>query len=182
MISFQKCTTTEELTQILTLQQANLPIAITKEEEQKEGFLTVDHDLTLLTKMNEVCPHIIAKKDRQVVGYALSMHPQFGDEIPVLLSMFEQMEKVSNDLKDASFLKNYLVMGQVCIDKAHRKQGIFRGLYQKMLNEYIPTFSCIVTEVNLRNTRSLEAHYAVGFELLYEHSSGGQDWALIYLK
>ncbi|MEL6812831.1 MAG: GNAT family N-acetyltransferase [Bacteroidota bacterium] len=181
-IRYKLVSTSEELQQILSLQKDNLPISLSEGEKKKEGFLTVHHDLDLLQRMNNACPHIIAKDGDTIVGYALSMHPKFGDEIEVLIPMFEQLNVCRKRQPEKEFLNNFLIMGQVCVAKTHRKRGVFRRLYQTMLKEHIPPFSCIVTEVNHKNTRSMEAHYAIGFQLLTEHRSGGQDWALIYLK
>ncbi len=39
-----------------------------------------------------------------------------------------------------------------------------------------PDFDTIITEVDAKNTRSLQAHYAVGFQVLKTYRSAGQDW------
>lgn len=69
-------------------------------------------------------------------------------------------------------------MGQICIDKQFRKQEIFRGMYHFMKQEMSSQYNMIITEVDVANTRSLNARYAVGFKLLQSYSSQ-QDWALI---
>jgi len=166
----------EELRQILELQKDNLPVAITEQEKAKEGFVTVSHNLDLLLRMNRACPHSIVKDGDKVVGYALSMHPDFGDEIEVLKPMFAEINTVIP--KDTAFV----VMGQVCIAKAYRGQGIFRKLYDTMLREIRPTFKSIVTEVDATNLRSLNAHYAIGFKDLKVYESGGQKWHLMLLN
>lgn len=183
MITYKRASTQAELEQILELQKNNLHSLISSEEKKIEGFLTIQHDFDLLNKMNKVCPHIIAKEDEKVVGYALCMHPKFENEIDLLRPMFKQITKTLEQNKsDNPSFNNYIVMGQICIDKSYRKQGIFRKLYANMLQEIQPTFNIIITEVDKKNTRSLEAHYAMGFELLSKYRSGGQDWELISLK
>lgn len=125
--------------------------------------------------MNEACPHIIATSDDKVVGYTLCMHPKFGNEIEVLRPMFAEIKQtLGPDEK-------YIVMGQVCVDKAYRRRGIFRNLYKYMLEQIKPEFHCIITEVDSENTRSLEAHYAVGFELISRYQADGHNWELIRL-
>ncbi|HMB61913.1 MAG TPA: GNAT family N-acetyltransferase [Eudoraea sp.] len=165
----------KELEQILELQQHNLPQILSPGEKVKEGFVTVSHSLDLLERMNAVCQHIIAKKEGQVIGYALSMHPDFGNEIEVLKPMFDEVN--SSALKDAK----YIVMGQICIAKEYRGSGIFRQLYKAMQEAIQPHFQYIITEVDAKNLRSLNAHYAVGFKDLKRYHSGGQDWHLIVL-
>jgi predicted GNAT family N-acyltransferase len=176
MIRYKTASTAEELHQILALQQENLPEAVSEEEKILEGFVTVHHTFDLLKRMNDVCAHIIAKNKNTVVGYSLCMHPKFREEIEVLQPMFTEIKNVLSDID------RYIVMGQICIAKGFRKQGVFRKLYETMLMEIQPQFKSIITEVDLKNNRSLHAHYAVGFQLLSTYHSGGQDWALISLS
>ena len=176
MIRYKTVSTQEELEQILALQRANLPVSLSSEEKMKEGFLTVHHSFDLLKRMNDSCQHIIAKNGTEVVGYALCMHPKFGGEIEVLKSMFVEIEN-----KKAPF-KSFIIMGQVCVDKGYRKQGLFRKLYNKMQEETKKEFDAIVTEVDATNIRSLQAHYTIGFKKLSKYKGDGRDWELIYLK
>ena len=175
-ISYTTVSSEGELLQILELQKVNLPSVLSEKEFKDEGFVTVVHSLDLLRRMNERCPHVIAKSGDQVVGYALCMHPDFSKEIEILKPMFREIEKVLTNQEP------YLIMGQVCIDKAFRKQGIFRGMYRKMLSTYRSDFGQIITEVDDRNQRSLTAHYAVGFKDLSQYQSSGRNWCLIVLK
>lgn len=175
MVSFSRATTINDLEQILELQQLNTFDKVPFEEREVEGFVTVKHDLSILQRMNEACPHIIAKKDRKVIGYALCMHPKFGDEIEVLRPMFHQIEKLL-------IAEPFIVMGQICIAKEFRKKGIFRRLYKEMLSAIHAEFHQIITEVDITNTRSLQAHLSIGFEELGQYRTGGQRWSLISLK
>ncbi len=165
-----------ELLQILELQKSNLAQNLSGEEKGTEGFVTVVHTLELLTRMNEEFPHVIARDGEKVVGYTLCMHPKFSQEIEVLKPMFSEIEK--SDARN----REYMVMGQVCIDKEYRKKGIFRNLYKTMLQVIQPHFECIITEVDAANVRSLQAHYAIGFRVLKRYHSDGHDWHLILLE
>lgn len=176
MVVYKRASDAEELRQILKLQQQNLPIRLSLEERRKEGFVTVSHTFDILDQMNNACPHFIAKDGNKVVGYALCMHPKFADEIKVLKPMFDQITlALDNGI-------SYIVMGQTCIAKAYRNKGVFRKLYKTMKNAVRSEFDCIITEVDANNTRSLNAHYAVGFIDLKTYRSGGQKWNLIILK
>lgn len=175
MIRYKQASTDFELHQILTLQQQNLPKNLSKNEMKTDGFLTVEHEFHLLKQMNGTCPHTIAIENEKVVGYALSMHPKFGDEIEILKPMFAKIKEV---LKGNSFL----VMGQVCIAKDHRGKGLFRGLYQNMQQFTKPNFEAIVTEVDLKNSRSMQAHQAIGFQQLTRYQADGKVWSLIVLR
>ena len=176
MVVYKQADTLKELEQILDLQQRNLPKNISQEESTKEGFVTVEHTMDVLQAMNEVCGHIIAVDESQVVGYALCMHPKFAEDIEVLRPMFHEIDKA---LKGKV---NYIAMGQICVAKTHRGQGIFRKLYHTMKEKLPKGFDTIITEVDGKNPRSLAAHAAIGFKTLAIYHSGGKEWHVIMLK
>ncbi len=175
-ITFRKSSSIEELHQILKLQQKYLRSNILPEELQQEGFVTISHSLGLLKKMNDVCPHIIAKDGKKVIGYALCMHPKLSEALELLKPMFQEVRAILPEVE------KYIVMGQICIHKDYRRKGVFRKLYQTMKKAIHPEFESIITEVDAENTRSLNAHYAVGFKLLTTHRENNREWNLIVLK
>jgi len=179
MITYQLTSTNKELTGIIALQHKNLPLHISKNEKDEQGFVTIQHTLELLTKMHETHPHVIAKHNDNVVGYALCMLPEFRNEIPLLTPMFDLTDKAIGALNENL---NYMVMGQVCIDKDYRKKGIFRALYKYMQENISKEYNAIITEVDVKNVRSINAHKAVGFETLKEYQSNNQNWELIMLR
>ncbi len=172
-IEYLRCTSSDELEQILQLQKVNLATNISMEEKADEGFLTVEHSLDILKKMNDACPHILAKANGELAGYALCMHPVFAEEIPVLRPMFEKIRSIGKDSL------NYMVMGQICVGKLFRKRGVFRGLYNYMSSALKSEYNSIITEVDAENIRSLQAHYSVGFNDLLVYDSGARTWHLI---
>lgn len=172
-IIYKRAESNEELNQILELQRINLKSVISTEEKEIEGFVTIHHSFEILKTMNEKCAHIIAKNNDKVVGYALCMLKEFKKDIELLKPMFQQIEGcLKND-------ENYFTMGQICIDRMFRKQGVFRGLYSFMKEQLQSEFDVLITEVDFANERSLNAHYAIGFKLLHSYNSNNQDWALI---
>ncbi|NNF30456.1 MAG: GNAT family N-acetyltransferase [Flavobacteriaceae bacterium] len=175
MVQFKRADTKEELLQILELQRANLAVAISSEEQKTEGFVTVEHTFDLLDRMNDACPHFIVKSGNKVVGYALSMHPMFGEEIDILRPMFLEIKKHYRS-------DDFIVMGQVCIDKEFRRKGLFRRLYQEMLKGIQPEFSLIITEVDSKNSRSTNAHFKIGFQTISNYKSHNRDWVLMKLE
>ncbi len=138
--------------------------------------MTVSHTFDILKAMNDACPHVVAKSDGMVIGYALCMHPKFADDIVVLRPMFDEVEALHPKVE------NYIAMGQICVAKAYRGQGVFRKLYKTMREAVQPEFGLIITEVDAENERSLHAHYAVGFEELTTYRSEGQEWKVIWLR
>ena len=176
MVVYKQAESLKELEQILDLQQRNLPKNISQEESTKEGFVTVEHTLDLLKSMNDVCGHIIAVDDGQVVGYALCMHPQFAEDIEVLRPMFGEIDKALESKL------NYMAMGQICVAKSHRGQGVFRKLYQTMQEKLPEGFDTIITEVDGKNKRSLAAHTAIGFQELKRYYALDKEWVIIILQ
>jgi GNAT superfamily N-acetyltransferase len=168
-ISYSRSKNELELLKVLELQKRNTRKVLPPEELRSEGFVTVVHDLDLLKKMQQSCPHILAKKDEEVVGYALAMVPDFRAKIPVLVPLFELVDRLLPDSK-------YLVMGQICIDKSFRGKGIFSQMYRYYRDQLHTTYDCLVTEVSSDNQRSLQAHLHVGFERLYTHVENEEEW------
>jgi L-amino acid N-acyltransferase YncA len=72
-------------------------------------------------------------------------------------------------------------MGQVCIDKNYRGQGLFGNLYKTMQKYYANDFQYLITEISARNPRSLKAHSKVGFEDLkvFTDKVSGEVWHLV---
>jgi predicted GNAT family N-acyltransferase len=179
MIQFSKAASDLDLQQILVLQKENLPNKLSKSEIESQGFVTISHDFNLLAEMNAKSPHIIVKFNGEVIGYALVMLEFFKDRIPVLFPMFQQIDKIEYGGKLMREI-DYFVMGQVCIAKPFRGQGIFKGLFEKMKNEMAADFKMVVTEVATRNQRSMKAHFKVGFKIIKKYQSEvGEKWAII---
>ena len=178
-VNYHRAYSDDELFQILKLQKKNLKEVLSEEDKKKEGFVSVDHTFEVLKAMNKACPHCIAKAGDKVIGYALCMLNEFRNDVPELIPMFNYMDSIL-DKKGLSNIR-YFIMGQICIDSAYRRKGIFRGLYDFLKNELASDFDAVVTEVNVKNIRSSEAHKSVGFQLLDKHREAGEDWELIIM-
>ena len=109
------------------------------------------------------------------------MFQEFAEKIPVLVPMFRQIHHLKYKgipLKDS----RYVVMGQICIDKAYRTRGIFKGLYNTMKTVMNNHFDYIITEISDQNIRSLQAHYKIGFTHLNTYTSADDTlWVIVLL-
>lgn len=178
-VTFAK--TIRDLNQILSLQSANLKKKISKGQAAKEGFVTLEHDLDLLQKLNTPYPHAIAKADGKVVAYALVMLKEMRNAIPDLIPMFEQIDKVIfKDQKMAD--AKYFIMGQICIQKEFRGKGIFQKLYANLAQRLSSKFDFICTEIAARNLPSMKAHQKVGFVEIDRHVDNGEEWVVVALE
>ena len=183
-IELTTVSTPDDVRDILELQARNLPSALTPETMANQGFVTVRHDASVLRRMNEAAPAIVAKAAGRVVGYALVMPPSFAADVPILGPLFETLKLLS--WKGMPLVDNprWFVMGQICIAERYRGIGIFDRLYRTMAERYGSRFDLVVTEVAARNTRSLRAHARVGFEPLhvYPDAMTGEEWHVIGLE
>ncbi|MEO8178779.1 MAG: GNAT family N-acetyltransferase [Deltaproteobacteria bacterium] len=167
-----------ELDQILALQHANLAVNVSAEEASAQSFVTAVHSLETLQRMHELAPSIVARAETQLAGYALTMRVEARAHVPILEPMFELLETLAfhgHPLRDT----RYYVMGQVCVARAFRGQGVFDALYRGHREHYQERFELLVTEVSTRNGRSLRAHARVGFEPLYRYRDSVDEWVIL---
>lgn len=168
----------DDLLQVLAVQESNQPHNITPEQLAQEGFVTVRHTLPLLNAMNDAAPQVIAKEGDKVVGYALVMLQSFQDLVPVLKPMFNTLTTLSYRNRPLTDYR-YYVIGQVCVAEGYRGKGIFDGLYQKHRELYADQFDLCITEIALRNPRSLRAHQRVGFQVLHTFTDATDTWDIV---
>ncbi|UZR99710.1 GNAT family N-acetyltransferase [Chondrinema litorale] len=169
---------TKDLEQILALQQKNHFQNISSEVKDQEGFVTVVHNLELLTSMNSTAKQVIAKDGDEVVGYALVMTEAFQDLIPVLKPMFEMFKDI--DFKGKKVTEyTYYVMGQICVAEGYRGSGVFSKMYAKHKEVYASQFDLCITEVSTSNKRSMRAHEKVGFVTVHTNADEFDEWNIL---
>lgn len=167
---------------ILHLQAANLPRNLTKAEAAAQGFLSVEQDIDLLRKMNEPYGHTVALDGNKLAGYALTMTTDLEERIPFLAPFFQSVKDL--DWQGVPLRETpHVLMGQVCVAKAYRGQGVFGRLYQKMRQRMASHFNVIITEISAHNTRSLRAHEREGFEVILAYDApDGHPWVVVGLS
>jgi GNAT superfamily N-acetyltransferase len=172
-------TNANELQQILDLQQVNLKQNISAAEKAEQGFLTMSFNMPMLLAMHNLAPSIIVKNDLgNVVAYAITFLTEGRSVYPQMEPMFEHLTTIT--WKGTSFTNlRYYIMGQICVGKEVRGQGVFDMLYLKHREEYRHRFDCIVTEIATSNQRSLRAHARVGFETISRHKDAIDDWEVV---
>ena len=172
MLVFDTSNSKKDLDGILDLQKTNLAANLTLEEIQSQGFVTVQHTYDVLKKLNDIEKHVIAKDDDKVIGYVLAMTEHSKFDIPILISMFEIFDMMLYHNKKMSAY-HYVIVGQVCVHKAYRGQGIFENCYAAYKERYQQKYDFAITEIAHTNTRSLNAHKRIGFKEI--HSYVGPD-------
>ena len=64
----------------------------------------------------------------------------------------------------------------------------FYQLYLTIMPKFMKTeicasrFSSIITEIDIKNKRSLKAHEAIGFQKIKDYKSGDKIWRLVKLQ
>jgi hypothetical protein len=160
------------------LQKNNLPGSLTEEQKASQGFVTVQHDLSLLRSMNASARQVIARHDDKVVAYALVMRPEIKYMVPVLMPMFELLNTLY--YKGTSLVQTkYYVMGQICVDENYRGAGVFDGLYKKHREVYAKEYDHCITEVSTRNLRSMKAHLRCGFKTIHTFRDVTDEWNIL---
>lgn len=167
-----------ELMEILALQSLNHIDNIPVVDRNINGFVTVKHNMELLTKMKDAEKQIIAKHNDILVGYALVMLKEFCGMIPVLQPMFDKFNKLKYKAKPLSDYSFY-VMGQICIADSYRGQGIFEELYNKHKESFSNKYEICLTQVSGNNIRSLKAHSKVGFETIGKFKDETDNWHVL---
>lgn len=172
----------EDINGIIELQRSNLPINLTDEEIISQGFVTVIHSVEELKKMNDIEQHIICKDKQKIVAYLLAMTAEFKNVIPVLVPMFEIFENVLYKGSPVSSY-NYIVVGQVCVDKEYRGKGILDKCYDEYKNCFKNKYDFAITEIATRNLRSLHAHKRIGFSEVHRYTSANmEEWSIVIWK
>jgi GNAT superfamily N-acetyltransferase len=157
-----------DLEGILALQRAN-------REVTADGFVTVQHTLEILRSFHAIAPSIVARDAEVVVGYALVMPRECRALAPVLEPMFQMIERlVPPEVR-------WYVMGQIAVAESHRGSGVFDAMYAEHRARYRGRFDRVITEVAMRNPRSLRAHERVGFTTIARYQDETDDWAIIQL-
>ena len=167
-----------QLQQIAALSKENLRGALTSEEKQSQGFITLEYDLSLLEKLHTIAPAVIVSYKENVVGYALTAFRESAPVMPAINEMISHLQTLSyqgRSLKDYQ----YYIMGQVCIAKEHRGKGLFDQLYQHHKASFSSRFEMLVTEVSTSNYRSLKAHKNIGFETINTYRDAMDEWDVV---
>ncbi|MFT3926504.1 MAG: GNAT family N-acetyltransferase [Myxococcales bacterium] len=167
-----------ELQAIIGLLRQNLTGSVSAAEARSQGFLTAVYTLPALREMHAQMPSLVARRAGMVVGYALALPLAARGLVPEFDPMFELFPRLSFRGRPL-IQQDFYVMGQVCVARGARAQGVFDALYAGHRAHYASRFGCIVTEVATRNTRSLRAHARVGFEILHVYRDAIDEWALV---
>ncbi len=178
MVHLSLSQSTADLEGILSLQRENLSSILSQEEKDKQGFVTIQHNLEQLQAMHAVAPHVLAKENDQVMGYVLAMTLASREVVPLMVPLFENFDQSEIGGKKVTDY-NPMVVGQVCVGKSQRGTGLFDKLYTEYREQYASTHDFAITSVALSNYRSLAAHQRKGFKVLHTFQDSLHPWAIV---
>ncbi|CAN5519288.1 hypothetical protein BH11BAC3_BH11BAC3_13510 [soil metagenome] len=179
MIRFTTSKTNNDFNEIISLQKENLPKNLSENELKSQGFVTVVHALEDLRKMDTHEHNLVVKDDDKIVGYILAMTQQSKADIPVLVPMFNNFEKIIYKGKKIAE-HNFIVVGQVCIHKNYRGKGLFYEAYNAYKKQFSNKYDFAITSIATTNQRSINAHQRVGFvELHFFTDNANTEWSIV---
>jgi ribosomal protein S18 acetylase RimI-like enzyme len=178
MVCLKRVTAQIELVGIQQLQQENLRKNIDVNEAASQGFLTAEYSLGFLQQMHEAGASIIAKDGDRVIGYALVAVGEIRNDHLLLADLFNTIDKTIFDHKP---LENsqYVVVGQLCVSKDYRGQGLVQALYEHFRECLSKQYQYCITDVAQENARSLKAHKNTGFQVIDSLSYAGIGWDIV---
>ncbi len=178
MVIIKRVTDGIELDGIQQLQRKNLKHLITTEEAATQGFVTAEYSKDFFQAMHNASPSIIAKDGDLVVGYALVAIKSIRHHHDLLADLLDCIDKVKYRgvlLCDAP----YVVVGQLCVAKEYRGQGLTQKMYNYFKECLAPEFDFLITDVARDNPRSLKAHIKTGFQVIDVLTYGGVSWDIV---
>lgn len=170
----------EDFEQIIALQKKNHISQVDQQLWETEGFVTLEFDIDKLEQIRGQYFHVVAKSGNKLAGYALVMLPASRGRFHFLEPMFATIEAAVFKGEPVKG-KKYFVMGQICVDSDFRNKGVFRELYYKLREQMRQDFDFVVTEVSVKNSRSVSAHKQLGFRNINDQQTEitANDWEVI---
>jgi GNAT superfamily N-acetyltransferase len=166
IMKFERAYTDESIRQIIDLQKRNLKKYLSDAEKESQGFVTAEHTFEQLKKINDAEPSVVITDNGIVVAYAIAMLENAVSDMPVFDDLFYTVASLTYKNHPMTSYK-YIFVGQLCIDKNYRGQGLVEKLYAFYKEELKTKYDFAVTDISEQNPRSLKAHQKSGFEVIH---------------
>jgi ribosomal protein S18 acetylase RimI-like enzyme len=178
MVQITRVTDVQELRGIQALQTENLRKNVDANEAVSQGFLMAEYSLEFLQSMHQAAPSIIANDGNKVVGYALVATQAVRHEHDLLADLFNTIDQTQFEGKTLASA-SYVVVGQLCVSKDYRGQGLVQQLYGHFRECLETEYDFCITDVAQANARSLKAHKNTGYQVIDTLSYGGIAWDIV---
>ncbi|HEX2230030.1 MAG TPA: hypothetical protein VHM64_23085 [Candidatus Binatia bacterium] len=180
MISYRRAVLAD-YSEILRLNEANFIDNLSR-EERADGFLSAIFTAKQIAAMAEDLGILIALVDGKAAGFLCAFRSDFDHGSAVVGEMLGSYERMRFEGKPLSAYRSY-VYGPVCIDRAYRRRGILRGLFDAQRRELAALFEIGVALVARDNRRSLDAHvFGLGMTEVGEFEHKGNVYATVAFR
>ena len=143
---------------IVQLNAANFIDNLSK-EDLRDGFLSALFTMAQTAAMAEDLGTTVAVADGQVAGFLCAFRNDFDHGSAVVAKMIESYDRLSFQDRLLNTYQSY-AYGPVCINRAYRRKGLLRGLFEEQKSQLAGRFEVGVALIARTNQHSLEAHIA----------------------
>ncbi len=171
--------TKKDLIEIKKLQESNLHKNLTPGQKEKEGFVSVETNLSQLEKINKDIGILVVEEDNKIIAYEMPLGLCHAEKIPLLIPF---INRILNLKYQGINLSKYKIgiEGQICISKNYKGKGIAEKLHTEFIKLLKPKYDLILTEVSSQNPRSLHVHTKkLGLQILEQYSAEGKEWYVL---
>lgn len=178
MLETRLVQTESELDLIYDLNLRNLKANLSEAERREQGFVTWLYTPQLLRQLHRLAPSVITMDGDRLAGYALVTLKEAASFHTDLAALFQNLAPLL--YKGQPLLSHsFYCMGQVCVAKDFRGQGVFDQLYSGHKKNYSQQYRLLVTEISTANHRSQKAHERVGFTTIYTLQDQLDNWNVV---
>lgn len=167
---------------MIALQNNNLVSALSK-VHQSDGFLSASLTAEQFQEMDKDLCVIVCDDLEKICGYLCVSSVDYNKKIPLVAAMIERFSTIEFQGKPLSAYQSF-ISGPVCVDRAHRGQGIFINLYQHLmlvLRQEHPELELATTLIANENPRSIHAHKKLGMETVGEFKFNNKDFSILVM-
>jgi ribosomal protein S18 acetylase RimI-like enzyme len=157
MVQYRRATA-KDYPDIVLLNAANF-ITNLAEEERRDGFLSAIFTEKQVAAMAGELGIMVAVVADKLAGFLCAFGNDFDHGSPVVAKMIASYERMWFEGKSLSSYHSY-VYGPVCIDRAFRRKGLLRGLYEAQIQDLAGQFEIGVALISRSNPHSFDAHVA----------------------
>ncbi len=169
----------KDLTAIRRLQQDNLFSNISEKDKAKEGFVSLETDIPLLSEINNQIGIIVAEYNGKIIGYELPLPLPLAKKIPFLVPLVKRYMGLKFNGKPLLKYKA-IIEGQICIGKPHKGKGVAEKMHKAFLELLRGKYELLVTEVSDLNLRSLRVHtQKLGLSVIEQYSADRRNWYIL---
>ena len=162
---------------VVALQDANLAWNL-GEDEKESGYLSARFTPKQFGEMNADCAVVVAEDNGQLTGYACCASQSFSAGTPILQAMMQEFSKLS--YLGTPLGAGCCIYGPVCVARAYRGKGVFRGLLARLKEEIRGRHDVAVCFIGKTNVRSLAAHVdGLGMSVLGDFRFEGKSFWIV---